>query len=111
MPAGYTVHRLGVGNVFRAEALHACRIAPRRRAGDPVEVAPKVLWSTLARMMAAAVEEGRIITADAVDRLALPEGRTRRVCSHQSCYDCGTPIERAEIGARTSYSCPRCQVR
>ncbi|KAE8765310.1 Fpg/Nei family DNA glycosylase [Georgenia thermotolerans] len=101
----------GVGNVFRAEALHACRIAPTRRAGDLSEAELEALWSTLARMMALAVEEGRIITVDDEDRLAVPEDRARRVYKQRSCYDCGTPIQTAEIGGRTSYSCPRCQAR
>lgn len=101
----------GVGNVFRAEALHVCRIAPDRRAGDLSEAELEALWSTLARMMAVAVEEGRIITVDAADRLAVPEDRARRVYKQRTCHDCGTPIRTAEIGGRTSYSCPRCQAR
>ncbi len=101
----------GVGNVFRAEALHACRIAPNRRAGDLSEAELEALWATLARMMAVAVEEGRIITVAATDRLAVPEDRARRVYKQQSCYDCGTTIQTAEIGGRTAYSCPRCQAR
>jgi formamidopyrimidine-DNA glycosylase len=99
----------GVGNVFRAEALHACRIAPDRRAGDLSEGELEALWSTLTWMMTVAVEEGRIITVDAAERLAVPEDRARRVYKQPSCYDCGTPIQMAEIGGRTSYSCPRCQ--
>jgi endonuclease VIII len=101
----------GVGNVFRAEALHACRIAPDRRAGDLSEAELEALWSTLTLMMSTAVEEGRIITVDAEDRLAVAEDRARRVYKQESCYDCGTPVEVAEIGGRTSYSCPRCQAR
>ncbi|WP_448070567.1 zinc finger domain-containing protein [Georgenia yuyongxinii] len=101
----------GVGNVFRAEALHACRIAPHRRAGDLSEAELAALWSTLARMMTVAVQEGRIITVDAEDRLALPRDRSRRVYKQHACYDCGTPIETTELGGRASYSCPRCQAR
>ncbi|PFG39541.1 endonuclease-8/formamidopyrimidine-DNA glycosylase [Georgenia soli] len=101
----------GVGNVFRAEALHACRIAPDRRAGDLTGDELDGLWSTLTRMMATAVEDGRIVTVDAEDHLAVPEDRARRVYKQEACYDCGTPIEVTEIGGRTSYSCPRCQAR
>jgi endonuclease VIII len=44
-----------------------------------------------------------------VHRLA--RDRARRVYKQQNCYDCGTAVEVAEIGGRTSYSCPRCQAR
>ncbi|MFH5821359.1 Fpg/Nei family DNA glycosylase [Georgenia sp. AZ-5] len=99
----------GVGNVFRAEALHACRIAPTRAARDPSEADAGRLWAVLTRMMTRAVEDGRIVTVDAEDRLAVPEDRARRVYKQDACRDCGTPVVTAEVGGRTSYSCPLCQ--
>jgi len=99
----------GVGNVFRAEALHACRIAPTRPARSLTDVELDLLWTTLRAMMTTAVDEGRIITVDAEDRLAVPEEASRRVYKQALCYDCGTPIVVQEIGARTAYACPSCQ--
>ena len=99
----------GVGNVFRAEALHACRIAPTRPAGRLTDEQFAELWAVLSVLMARAVDDGRIITVDAADRLAVPEAESRRVYKRQSCYDCGTPITVLEIDGRTSYACPRCQ--
>jgi endonuclease VIII len=101
----------GIGNVFRAEVLHACRIAPTRPASALTDADFDELWAKLTRMMSTAVDEGRIITVDASDRLAVPEDQSRRVYKQLVCYDCGTPIEVATIGGRTSYSCPRCQPR
>jgi formamidopyrimidine-DNA glycosylase len=101
----------GVGNVFRAESLHACRIAPDRPASAVSDAEFDQLWATLTAMMTTAVDEGRIITVDADDRLAVPEDQSRRVYKQQACYDCGTPVVTSTVGGRTSYTCPRCQAR
>jgi formamidopyrimidine-DNA glycosylase len=86
-------------------------MAPTRPAGALTDADFDELWAKLTRMMSTAVDEGRIITVDASDRLAIPEDQSRRVYKQMVCYDCGTPIEVATIGGRTSYSCPRCQPR
>jgi endonuclease VIII len=99
----------GIGNVFRAETLHACGIAPTRPAGELTEQDFARVWEVATSMMSTAVDEGRIITVDADDRSAVPEDQSRRVYKQAVCYDCGTPIEVATVGGRTSYSCPRCQ--
>ena len=99
----------GVGNVFRAEALHACRIAPTRPAGSLGERELRQLWEVLQAMMSRAVQDGRIVTVDAEDRLSLPEDRSRHVYKQQVCYDCGTPVVAADLAGRTSYACPHCQ--
>jgi formamidopyrimidine-DNA glycosylase len=99
----------GVGNVFRAEALHACRIAPTRPAGSLSADDLAALWLVLVDMMSRALDEGRIITVDADDRFALPEGESRRVYKRSACFDCRTPITTGEVGGRTAYWCPTCQ--
>jgi len=99
----------GIGNVFRAEALHACGIAPMRPASEVTDQDFARLWEVTTSMMTTAVDEGRIITVDADDRSAVPEDQSRRVYKQAVCYDCGTPIDVATVGGRTSYSCPRCQ--
>ena len=99
----------GIGNVFRAEALHACGISPARPASEVTDLDFARLWEVTTSMMTTAVDEGRIITVDADDRSAVPEAQSRRVYKQAVCYDCGTPIDVATVGGRTSYSCPRCQ--
>lgn len=103
----------GVGNVFRAEILHACGIDPQRPADQVSEADFTALWDRLQPMMARAVEDGRILTVDAPDgdRLAVPEATSRRVYKQAACYDCGTPVVTATLAGRTSYACPRCQPR
>jgi endonuclease-8 len=99
----------GVGNVFRAEALHGMRMSPTRPAGTITPGEFTELWARLQAMMRRAVDEGRINTVDAQDRLAVPEGESRRVYKQKACYDCKTPIITGTVGGRTTYACPRCQ--
>ena len=99
----------GVGNVFRAEVLHGMRMPPTRPARTVTEEEFAELWARLQAMMAQAVDDGRIITVDAEDRLAVPEAESRRVYKRERCYDCGTPIVTGTIEGRTTYACPRCQ--
>lgn len=99
----------GVGNVFRAEALHACRIAPQRPASKLSNDEANALWDTLQAMMHRAVLDRRIITVDADEdeRSMLPEELTRRVYKQEHCYDCGADVKTAELHGRTAYWCPK----
>jgi endonuclease-8 len=64
------------------------------------------LWAELQRMMTQAVQDGRIITVDVPDRLAVPEAESRRVYKQERCRDCGAPVVVGSVGGRTSYHCP-----
>jgi endonuclease VIII len=55
------------------------------------------------------VADGRIITVEAEDRLAVTERESRRVDKHELCYNCGTPIVTGTINGRAAYACPACQ--
>jgi len=99
----------GVGNVFRAEVLHGMRMPPTRPARSVTSGEFAELWERLQAMMTRAVADGRIITVEAEDRLALPESESRRVYKQQLCRDCGTPVVTGTIEGRTTYACPRCQ--
>jgi formamidopyrimidine-DNA glycosylase len=99
----------GVGNVFRAEVLHAMRMPPARPAHSLTVEEFDELWARLQAMMRQAVDDGRIITVDAEDRLVVPEAESRRVYKQGLCYDCGTPIVTGRIDGRTTYACPGCQ--
>ena len=102
----------GVGNVFRAEILHAVRMSPSRPAGRVTDAEFAELWTGLRSMMAQGVTDGRIITVDVPagrDRLAVPEATARRVYKRDACADCGTPVATSTLQGRTVYACPRCQ--
>lgn len=96
----------GVGNVFRSEALHAVGIAPGRRARDLTRQELARLWTVLRRMMAQAVDDGRIVTVAGPDRLTLPETEARKVYKQERCRDCGAPVVTSQVGGRTAYHCP-----
>ena len=102
----------GVGNVFRAEILHAVRMAPSRPAAGVTDAEFGELWTGLQSMMAQAVADGRIITVEVptgADRQAVPEGSARRVYKRDACADCGTPVATSSVQGRIVYACPRCQ--
>ena len=102
----------GVGNVFRAEALHQCRIHPARTGSSLAHGQLECLWDTLTRMMRRATAEGRIITVDAadgVDRESIPEHDGRHVYKQERCRRCGHDVRAWDLGGRTAYACETCQ--
>lgn len=102
----------GVGNVFRAEVLFACRVHPQRSPDSLAEAELQRLWATLRALLSRAVREGRILTVPeepGVDRCLLPEAEGRFVYKQERCRRCGTPVDVDTIGGRTSYACHRCQ--
>jgi endonuclease-8 len=99
----------GVGNVFRAEALFACRLHPARSSSSVSAEEARALWRTLTGMMRRGVEDGRIITVDVPaghDRLEVPEEVSRRVYKRDRCAECGAEVVTEELGGRTAYVCP-----
>lgn len=96
----------GVGNVFRAEALHAVGVHPATPGRAVDRAVLERLWEVLVAMMSRAVADGRIVTVDAPDRSAVPEHESRRVYKREHCYDCGAEVVVGEVGGRTSYHCP-----
>jgi formamidopyrimidine-DNA glycosylase len=96
----------GVGNVFRNEALHELGRHPATPGRDLSRDDGERLWAVLQRMMAQAVEDGRIVTVDGPDRLQVPESEARHVYKQERCRDCGAPVEVVAIGGRTAYVCP-----
>lgn len=99
----------GVGNVFRTEALFACRLHPAQSSSTLSAEGARALWDTLAGMMRRGVEDGRIITVDVPagsDRLDVPEEVARRVYKRDRCAECGADVVTFEQGGRTAYVCP-----
>jgi endonuclease VIII len=80
-----------------------------RSLGHEYIVMTAELGAQLQAMMRRAVDDGRIIAVEAEDRLAVPEGESRRVYKQELCYACGTPIVIRTIDGRATYACPRCQ--
>jgi len=90
----------GVGNLLADETLWRARLSPLRRSG---ELSAEEL-DALRRALRAA-------TRDAIARGGVHRGNlmpSRRRGGH--CPRCGTPLERATVGGRTTFWCPREQM-
>ena len=103
----------GVGNVYRAEALFANGINPKRPGNQISPDEFDRLWATISAMLRQGVVENRIFTLDRED-VDLPTGATRRgestyVYHRDVCLRCGTPILTVDLGGRPCYYCPVCQ--
>jgi formamidopyrimidine-DNA glycosylase len=89
----------GVGNLLADEALWQAHLDPRRRTGDlnPDELdrlRREVRASVRSAIRKGGAHTGRVIAARQNDG---------------ACPRCGSPLERARIGGRTTYWCPKCQ--
>ncbi len=86
----------GIGNMWRAEILHAVRVLPSTALGDLPESTLRSLLATAHELMAARRSDRSVYR-----RAGLP------------CPRCGTPIRSRRHGdeARTAYWCPTCQER
>ena len=90
----------GVGNVFRAEALHLTGVHPRRPASALDDATFDKLWATLRSLMVDAVAAGSIVTRP-------PDGRY--VYKQERCGTCAGPVVSFPLEGRIAYACPVCQ--
>jgi formamidopyrimidine-DNA glycosylase len=89
----------GVGNLLADETLWQARISPRRPAGELTEQELDHLRRVLRAATRSAIRKGGVHTG------AFIPHRKRGA----SCPRCGTTVERATIGGRTTFWCPSCQ--
>jgi formamidopyrimidine-DNA glycosylase len=89
----------GVGNLLADETLWQARISPRRPAGELTEEELDHLRRVLRAATRSAIRKGGVHTGDFI--------RHRK--RGAPCPRCGTTVERATIGGRTTFWCPSCQ--
>ena len=89
----------GVGNLLADETLWRARLSPRRISGELSLAELDRLRRELRAATRDAIRDGGVHTG----RFVI--GRKRGA----SCARCGTPLERATIGGRTTFWCPSCQ--
>jgi endonuclease VIII len=96
----------GIGNIYRNEALFACRVHPAAPWSSLDPAAIDGLIATAARLMRAAVEPGPGPGTGGQRAERHVYGRAGRPC-----HRCRTPIAVAKLGepARDVYWCPSCQ--
>jgi formamidopyrimidine-DNA glycosylase len=105
----------GLGNIYADEALFRAGIHPLTPGGELGRQGCERLLGAVAEVLDAAIAHG----GTTLDDLAylLPDGRagenmTRlRVYGREGepCDECGTPIERTVVRARSTHFCPTCQ--
>jgi endonuclease-8 len=105
----------GVGNKFRAELLFRARTSPFRPGKDVARTVLNSIWKDARTLMAAAMQDGRIVTTRPKDR-PHPRGVAQDDEVHyvykrhgKPCWVCGATIKRQDMGGRTVYWCPECQ--
>lgn len=106
----------GVGNVYRAEALFVCGVAPGTPARELSREDFDCLWSTLRAMLREGERSGRIVTVDpaevgAASAARVPDAERTYVYRRAGhpCRRCGTPVAMGTTGSRRMYACPTCQ--
>jgi formamidopyrimidine-DNA glycosylase len=90
----------GVGNLLADETLWQARLSPRRPAGELTTDELDHLRRALRRATRNAIKEGGVHTGDFI-----PFRKRGTACPR-----CGTTVERATIGGRTTFWCPKEQV-
>ena len=86
----------GVGNLLADEALWRAGLSPRRAAGSLSEPELDRLRREIRAATRSAIRQGGVHTGD-----VMPARRRGGICPR-----CGTAMERATIGGRTTYWCP-----
>lgn len=103
----------GVGNVYRAEALHVERIHPEREGRSLTKVQFDLLWQTISTMLRDGMRAGRIITVTAEDagkpRSRLKRGERTYVYKQSACRSCGGQVTAWDMAGRRAWACTSCQ--
>ena len=93
----------GIGNVYKSETLHACRVDPFRALATFEDRELHAIVEVAARLMRANLDSGR--------RTTVPGGLAVYRRAGRACPRCRTPIAMRRQGehARSTYYCPKCQ--
>ena len=105
----------GLGNIYADEGLHLARINPLTPGGELTDGQIRDLLDATRIVLAGALENG----GTSLDDLAylLPDGQAGDnleqllVYGREGlpCLNCGNPIERVTVRARSTHFCPVCQ--
>src|ERR1043166_1162531 len=107
---------LGLGNIYASEALFLARVSPFKSARTLSRARALRLHQAIRDTLQEAIDAGSTLRIDLSDGnssyFEAPE-RFWRVYERegQPCVNCGTKIRRAVQGGRSTYYCPKCQIR
>ncbi|MBN3177382.1 bifunctional DNA-formamidopyrimidine glycosylase/DNA-(apurinic or apyrimidinic site) lyase [Pectobacterium parmentieri] len=104
---------VGVGNIYASESLFAAGIHPDRAAGSLNESDATVLVRVIKQVLQLSIEQGGTTLRDFLQSDGKPGyfAQELRVYgrSGEPCRTCGTPIETAKHGQRSTFFCRCCQ--
>ena len=103
----------GVGNVYRAEALHLLGLHPSMACNTLPERTVAKMWKLLVGLLQRGVEEKRIVTTQGVVIEPGKKRILRREATHvygqKACLTCGGPVQTFVQRARRVHMCNNCQ--
>lgn len=101
----------GIGNIYAAETLFACKVSPLRKAPDLTREECDAIVRESKRILRMAIKCGGTTVSDYrnVDGSEGRFARKLRIYGKTECPICGTPVAKAVLGGRTSWYCKECQ--
>ena len=104
---------VGVGNIYASEALFLAAIRPDRPAGQVDGPGCERLAQAIRQVLSESIAAGGTSVRDFVREDGQPGYYAQRLRvyarANEPCVNCGTRLERARIGQRSSFYCPLCQ--
>ena len=99
----------GLGNIYTDEALFYARIHPQSLANTIAYPQAEKLWEGIRKVLTAGIERH----GSSIDWMYRGGKFQNQFQVYQrtgeSCYHCGTTIERIIVGQRSTHFCPQCQ--
>jgi len=105
----------GVGNIYADEALYRARLHPLSPAGSMRAEHLEALHEGVIEALEAGLDRGGASIDDYRDATGAKGTMQEEFLVHtregKPCSSCGEPIRRIVVSGRSTYFCPRCQVR
>ncbi|MEC5320375.1 bifunctional DNA-formamidopyrimidine glycosylase/DNA-(apurinic or apyrimidinic site) lyase [Brenneria populi subsp. brevivirga] len=104
---------VGVGNIYASESLFTAGISPDRTADSLTEAEAARLAQTIKQVLLRSIEQGGTTLRDFLQSDGKPGYFAQELQVYgragEPCRICGTPIESAKHGQRSTFFCRRCQ--
>lgn len=104
----------GIGNIYADEALWRAKVSPVRKANRLLQREAIAIYEAAAAVMTEALAQGGTSFDSLYVNVNGESGYFSRSLhvygrTDEHCDDCGTPISRVVLNARSSHFCPECQ--
>lgn len=104
---------VGVGNIYASESLFVAGILPGRAAGSLTEAEATLLAESIKAVLLRSIAQGGTTLRDFMQSDGKPGYFVQELQVYgrggQPCRVCGTPIQSARHGQRSTFFCPVCQ--